>query len=183
MRCFALACLAISAAAASALAADGDSRPVRLYVSGGYCQGCVSVLTDVLKEAGAANASRIAPNRGKGFVIVLAELAADADLGALAKAVNEADTPHKAQDPPALALEVFTNARDEEAGQKARAALKSIDGVDAEASTVNLETGAVGARITGEAEVSVDAIVKALDEAGLEPEIRVAAEPAAAESN
>jgi hypothetical protein len=137
-------------------------------------------LADALVQGGVKVASRIAPNRGKGHVIVLAEIPADADLGALAKAVQNADTPHKDQVAPALALEVFTNARDQEAADKAREALKAVEGVDVEGSVVNVETGAMGVKLTGEAAVTVDAVVKALDEAGLAPEIRVGADQAEA---
>ena len=168
-RCMWIAILLVSC---TSYASAAERQQVRFLVSGSYCMGCSEVLTETLKEAGLLNASRVAPNRN-GPVIVLGEIAPDADLGKLAATVNKAETPHRKQAPPGLALEVFAelDKADPKAGDKALQALEKVPGVDAKASKAVPSAGRLEIKLTGEKPVRVADVLAALKAAGVEARV------------
>ena len=171
-----LLAVAALALAASASAADKPARKVRLHVSGAYCQGCAGVLTEVLSQSGVKNASKVPANRGRGHVIVLGELDGDFDLSTLATAIGGAETPHKKQAPPGVALEVVASLN-EKSAESALAALAEIKGVDAKASTADVETGVISIKLSGDEKLTVDDVLSALEKADIDAQI--VTEPAA----
>jgi hypothetical protein len=155
---------------ASATAIRGaELQKVRFFVSGSYCAGCSGVLTDALAAAGVKNASRLPPNRN-GSVLVLGEISQGADLSSLAAAINKAETPHRKQAPPGLALEVFCKL-DEKSSAAAREALAKVPGIDAKASMPKPSAGVLEVKLTGESKVTVEQIVAALNAAGLQASV------------
>lgn len=128
--------------------------------------GCSEVLTDVLAQSGVKNASRLPPNRN-GSVLVAGEIADGADLAALAAAINKAETPHRKQAPPGLALEVNCKL-DDKTSAKALEVLAKVSGVDAKASQVKASAGAIEVKLTGDKKVTVKDIVAALATAGFD---------------
>ncbi|MGE0606243.1 MAG: hypothetical protein AB7O62_03880 [Pirellulales bacterium] len=148
----------------------GDTQKVRLHVSGAYCLGCAGVLTDALADGGVENATKVPANRARGYVIVLGDIAKDFDLSKLAVAVNEADTPHKKQAKPGVALELFASL-DETTAPKAVEALADIKGVDAKHSSANVETGAISIKLSGEEKVTVASLIGALKKGGIDAKV------------
>lgn len=159
-------------------AAQGQKQQVRLHVSGAYCQGCAEVLTEALAQGGVANATKIPANRGRGYVIVLGEIDPAFDLGALAKVVNAADTPHKKQAKPGVALELFASL-DDESAEKVRTTLASVKGVDAKLSQVDAETGTISVRLAGSEKVTVAGVIGALKKSAIDAKIVTEGAPAA----
>jgi len=150
--------------------AEGKVEKVRLYVDGAYCMGCSSVLTQALASGGVAGASKISPNAGRGYVIVLGKFDHDDNLSAVAKVVNAADTPHRTQAPPGVALEVFAKL-DEASAKKSKEVLAKLPGVDSENSQSDVKRGVISVRLTGEDKVSVKQILAALAQADIEAKV------------
>ena len=97
---------------------------------------------------------------GKAPVRVSATIAEDANLAALGGAVNGADTPHKAQNAPGVALVLFGKL-DQESAKAAVAALGKLEGVDAKGSTADAKKGEIGVKLAGGKKVQVGDIVAA----------------------
>ena len=110
--------------------------------------------------------SNIVPNGGKGPVTVTGIIAVDADLGATGKAINGANTPHKSQAPPGLALVVFAEL-DEKSAEAATKALGKVKGVDAKQSKADAKKGQISVSIAGKEKVTVAGILAALKDAGV----------------
>ena len=91
----------------------------------------------------------------------------DADLGAVAKRVNSARTPHRGQAAPGLAVVLFAHL-DKESAAKAITALKKLKGVDAKNSKANTKQGEISAKLNGTAKVTAAQLTKALKEVGIE---------------
>lgn len=132
--------------------------------------GCASVLTDALAGAGVKNVSRIAPNQGRTFVIVVGAVPGG-KLGEAAEKVNAALTPHRETVKPTLSLELYVDDLDEETQAKAIKALEKVEGVDAEKSKVFPKRGVISVRLVGGAKLTTQAIIDALGEAGVEAKI------------
>lgn len=132
--------------------------------------GCAGVLTDALAEVGVKKLSKIPANQGRGVVIVSGEVAGDV-LGKAAVAISKAATPHKNQAPPSLSLEVLLPGLDEKSAAVARQALAKVDGVDAEKSKANTKLGVLAVRLAGGKNLTVTAILTALEKAGLKPKL------------
>jgi len=127
-----------------------------------------------LVEGGVKKAGKIDPNKSKKGtrpVRIVGEIAADADLGAIAKAVNAANTPHKEKSPPGLALVLFAKL-DKQSARAARKALRNVKGVDGKGTRANAKTGVISAKISGKEKVTVAIIVAALKEAGIEASVK-----------
>lgn len=119
---------------------------------------------------------KIAPNRGKGPVRVVGEVAKkDADLGKIAKRVNGASTPHKSLAPPGLAVVLFAKLNKDSAG-KAVKALKKVKGVDANKSKADAQKGEISAKLSGTAKVTAAQLTEALKGAGIEASLTKAKE-------
>lgn len=113
-------------------------------------------------------ASKITPNKGEGPVRVEGEIEEEADLSETAEAVNAANTPHKGEHAPGLSLVLFAEL-DKDSSAKALEALAEVEGVDAEASSTDDEKGEISAKIKGgDDKVTVDGILEALKDAGIE---------------
>lgn len=121
-----------------------------------------------MKKPGKIDPSK--SKKGTRPVQIAGEIAADADLGAIAKAVNAAPTPHKKESPPGLALVLFSEL-DRKSAKAARMALGSVKGVDGKASRANAKRGVIIAKITGKDKVTVSNILAALKEAGIEASV------------
>jgi hypothetical protein len=134
-------------------------------------------LADALVQGGVQNASKIAPNRGRGYVIVLGEIPEDHNLSLLAEAVDSADTPHKAQTHPAVALELIADL-DEDSAAKALTILGKIKGVDAEGSSADAKTGVISVKLAGGEKLTVDDVLARLKEGGIAARIVTGSEPA-----
>ncbi len=91
---------------------------------------------------------RVKPNQGKPQRIV-GKFAKDADLGALARAVNGASTPHGSESPPALSLVLSGKKLDKDKSKEVVKALGKIKGVDAKGSRVNAKKGEILVKLTG----------------------------------
>ena len=91
---------------------------------------------------------RVKPNQGKPQRLV-GKIAKDADLGALARAVNGATTPHRSQSPPALSLVLSGKKLDDDKSKEVVKALGKIKGVDAKGSRVNAKKGEILVKLTG----------------------------------
>jgi hypothetical protein len=167
----AVASLAVGQAAdAPKKSAEKPQQKVRLHVNGAYCQGCAEVLTEALAKAGVKNATKLAANRGRGYVIVLGEIDGDLDLGELAATIDGADTPHKAQSKPGVALELFAPL-DEASAQTALAALAKVKGVAAKGSKADIGSGTLSVKLAAGQPATVDIIVTALKDAGIDAQV------------
>lgn len=164
--CFVLTCLL----SLSAVSTAAEPERVRLYVSGAFCAGCAEELRSSLVEGGAKNPSKVAPNRGKGHVIIVAEYAHDADLSPLAKAVVDAETPHRDQSKPGLAVELLAKL-DDKTATAAKEVLAKLSGVDAKGSLVDTQRGALSVRLTGQGKVTTAGIIAELKKAGIEARV------------
>ncbi len=110
--------------------------------------------------------SKIVPNEGKGPVTLTGIIAVDADLGATGKAINGANTPHKSQAPPGLALVVFAKL-DKKSAEAATKALGKVKGVDSKQSKADAKKGQISVSIAGKEKVTVAGILAALKDAGV----------------
>ena len=110
--------------------------------------------------------SKIVPNKGKGPVTVTGIVASDADLGATAKAVNGAKTPHRSQSPPGFALVVYAKL-DKKSAEAATKALGKVKGVDAKGSKADAKKGQVSVKIAGKEKVTITDVLGALKDAGI----------------
>ena len=137
--------------------------------------GCAKVLTDALVQGGIKKPSKIAPNRGRGFVIVLGEFAHDADVSAVAKTVNKALTPHREQVAPGVSLELFAGTKGAKLdAAKATAALEAITklkGVDAKGSKVDPARGVLVVRLTGDGKLTVNELIATAKKAGVDTRV------------
>jgi hypothetical protein len=166
-----LGLLAIGQAADDSPTADAKPKQkVRFHVSGAYCQGCAEVLTEALAKAGVRNASKVAANRGRGYVIVLGEIDGDLDLGDLAARIDGADTPHKAQSKPGVALELFAPL-DDASAKTALATLAKVKGVAAKGSKADIGSGTLSVKLAAGQPATVDSIVAALKAAGIDTNV------------
>jgi len=146
-------------------------QQIRLYVEGAFCAGCSSVLTEALADGGLTAHTKVAPNAGKGYVIVSGKFGHDSNLSSLAKLLNDASTPHREQAKPGVMLELF--AKLTEADQKkVAAALADIPGVDAEGSKVDAKRGVISVRMTGEGKLTANGLIAQLKKAGIAAEIQ-----------
>lgn len=153
-------------------AKPAEAKPqVRLFVDGAYCMGCAAVLSDALVQGGLKKPSKIAPTRGRGYVIVLGEIGHDADLSKVAAAVNEALTPHRDLAAPGLALELYAEL-DEKSAAAAIKSLEGVAGVDAKKSSADAQRGLIAVGLTGKGKVSVSGLTAKLKEAGIEARVR-----------
>jgi len=144
--------------------------------------GCAKVLTDALVKGGLKKPSKIAPNRGKGYVIILAEFPYDADLGAVAKKVNQALTPHREQAPPGVSLELYAKL-DKQSAQAALTSLSKLKGVDGKRSTANVKRGVISIQLSGSAKISVNDVIAALKKANIDARIVITKRKPTAKSN
>ena len=153
--------------------AQGAERPqkVSLDVFGTVCQRCANELTSALNDSGINKVGKLIPNKGKGPVRITGELQATADLAKMARTVIEANTPHKAQSPPGLAVVFFAKPNTLSAGQ-ARQAFRKLKGIDAKETSVNARKGEISARINGKEKVSVSRMLAALKDAGINASIK-----------
>ncbi len=152
-----------------ALSAEGRTK-ARLNVYGAVRPNCAKALAAALVEGGVKKAGKIDPKKSKEGtrpVRIVGEIAADADLGAIGKAVNAAKTPHKGKSAPGVALVLFAKLNKESAGA-ARKALRNVKGVDGKSSRANAKAGVISAKISGKEKVTVANILAALKEAGIE---------------
>jgi hypothetical protein len=124
-------------------------------------------LAAALVEGGLKEAPKIAPNKGEGPVRVEGEVAEDADLGATAKVVNDANTPHKGQSAPGLSLVLFAEL-DEDSAEKALKAVGEVKGIDAEGSAADVKKGEISVKISGEEKVTIADLLEALKDADIE---------------
>jgi hypothetical protein len=146
------------------------AEQVRLYVEGAYCPGCAGVLREALELSGLKKPSKISANGGEGYVIVYGDFAHASDLSKIAIAINGAQTPHKKISKPGVSLELFAKLTDE-SGAKALKALKKVKGVDAQGSQVDSTRGVIGVRLVGDQPVTVDGIIAALKQDGIEAKV------------
>ena len=148
--------------------AQGAERPqkVSLDVFGTVCQGCANELTSALNDSGIKKVGKLIPNKGKGPVRITGELLATADLAKIAWTVIEANTPHKSQSPPGLAVVFFAKPNTLSEGQ-AQQAFRNLKGIDAKDTNVNVTKGEISARINGKEKVSVSTMLAALKDAGI----------------
>ena len=153
--------------------AQGGERPqkVSLDVFGTVCQGCAKELTSALNDSGINKVGKLVPNKGKGPVRIIGELQATADLAKMARMVIEANTPHKSQSPPGLAVVLFAKL-DKKSARQARQSLRKLKGVDAKQTSVNARKGEISARINGKEKVSVSTMLAALKDAGINASIK-----------
>lgn len=143
------------------------AEQVRLYVEGAFCAGCAGVLDDAISQGGVKKASKVPVNVGRGHVIVLADLAHNADLSQLAKMINAAATPHRSRAKPGVSIEMFAKL-DQDSAKTAREALAKIEGVDAEGSQIDAERGVIAIRLTGEKKITVASLTGDLKKAGID---------------
>lgn len=117
-----------------------------------------------LEEAGLKNIGKILPNKGKGPVSITADIAQDADLAAIAKKVNAAETPHRKESPPRFTLVVFAPKLASFNDRKtAIDSLGQVKGVDAK--KTRILKGRIFVRITEKGKVTTAKILAALKKA------------------
>ena len=166
--------LVVVAACSTALGsmAQGAERPqkVSLDVFGTVCQNCAKELTSALNDSGIKKVGKLSPNKGKGPVRITGELLATADLAEIARTVIEANTPHRSQSRPGLAVVFYAQPNKLSEGQ-AQQAFRNLKGVDAKETSVNVKKGEISARINGKEKVSVSMMLVALKDAGINASI------------
>ncbi len=143
---------------------------------------CAKVLTDALVKGGLKKTSKIAPNRGRGYVIILAEFPYDADLGAVAKKVNQAITPHREQAPPGVSLELYAKL-DKQSAKAALASLSKLKGVDGKRSAANVKRGVISVQLSGSAKISVNDVIASLKKANVDARIVITKRKPTVKSN
>jgi hypothetical protein len=97
----------------------------------------------------------------------VAEADKELDLGAAAKKVNEAETPHKAKVAPALSVVLFGKL-DKDSAKKAEEELGKVKGVDAKETKAYADKGEISVRIKGSDKVKTADLVDAAKKAGVE---------------
>ena len=110
---------------------------VAFLVKGAHCDRCVTVLRKATGKVKGIkfNVDRIQPGEkpkffSEPFVIEIADMK-KTHIGAIAKAVSEANTPHKDDLPPSLNLVLYTPDQiDEEAVMRLRSKLMDVNGVE-----------------------------------------------------
>ncbi len=153
----------------AAIAAEKDKRQqISFNVYGVVCPGCARVLTSAFQKGKVVSTGGfLRPNKGQGPVRISATIAAEADLGKVAKAINTANTPHKSESPPGLSVVLFAKL-DKESAKKAVGALGKVEGVDAKRSTTDAKKGEISVRISGEKKVTLAGILDALRDAKID---------------
>lgn len=134
-----------------------------------------------MNEGGVLKSTKIAPNQGKRFSIVTCDLSPDANLSALAKLVNGADTPHRDEVKPGLMVELLADLGDKKP-DTVQKMLGSVDGIDGANSRVFAKRGVIAVKLSGGPKLTLDDILTSLDKAGIKArlaEIPAKAAPAA----
>jgi len=83
-------------------AEEEKPRTMTLALQGAICPGCASQLAKAIESVEGAKILR-APKKGSGdlgVTLAVVELSGEAKLGALATAIEEAETPHAEKTPP-----------------------------------------------------------------------------------
>ena len=147
-------------------AKTAESQKLTLDVVGAVCGGCVGKLTAAFREGGLKVEGKLLVAR-ENSQRVIADAVETLDLGAAAKKVNDANTPHKSQVAPGLSLVLFAKL-DMDSSKKAEDALAKVKGVDKSRTKTSAEKGEIIAKIKGGERVTVADIQKALKDAGIE---------------
>ncbi len=113
---------------------------------------------------------KLTPNQGKGPVEVVGEVAENVDLGKIAKAVNQANTPHRTQAAPGLAVVLFAELN-EESAKGAVTALGKVKGVDGKSCRADTKKGELSVKLAGASKVTIGDLQAALKGAGVEASI------------
>ena len=105
-------------------------------------------------------------------MLVAGQIEADADLIAIATAVNRAKTPHGKKSPPGLSLVVFAEL-DKKSANVAVIALAAVKGVNSKGTTANVKKGQISIKLlgldgSGGAKLKISDILTALKKAGIE---------------
>ena len=101
---------------------------------------------------------------------MVAEADENLDLGAAAKKVNSADTPHKDKVAPGLSVVLFAKL-DKDSAKKAEEAVAKVKGVDKSGTKANADKGEITVKLAGTDKVTVADLTKALDGAGIKASI------------
>ncbi len=98
---------------------------------------------------------------------VVADADEKLDLGAAAKKIKGADTPHKGQFAPGISVVLYCDLADKAAADKAAAAAGKIKGVDAKGTKADATKDEISIAISGDEKLTVAALVDALKQAGV----------------
>jgi hypothetical protein len=101
---------------------------------------------------------------------VMAAVDKTTDLGPFGKAVMTAVPTKPGQMPPALEMMIYAPLT-KETSQQAMAELEKVKGVDAKHSTMDVKKGSLRVRISGAEHVTAEEILKAVETAGVVPQL------------
>jgi len=149
--------------------AAAGGQQVTLEIAGATDAQAAATLRQAFAASGLQGNLRENKKGGKPLKVVAA-IDKTTDLSPWAKAVNSS-TPNKSgQVSPALELVVYAPLKKENATQTL-AQLEKVKGVDAKHSTIDVKKGAARVRISGTDRVTAEDIAKAIEAAGLSPQL------------
>ena len=150
----------IAVAAALVLTAGAAAETVKLRLNGVLCDGCKGeIITAIVKVKGAD--VKTEPTKANPVAVVVYD-EKKTDLGAIAKAIAEADTPHKSDQAPAAFLVLEAKGLTEAAAKKLPDALAKVKGVDAKMSKAEVKGKEIHIRLDDKGGAKLDDIKKAL---------------------
>jgi copper chaperone CopZ len=150
----------IAVAAALVLTAGAAAETVKLRLNGVLCDGCKGeIITAIESNKGARVKNE--PTKANPNATVDIDFT-KTDLGAIAKSVAAADTPHKGDQAPAAFLVLDAKNLTEASAKKLPDALAKVKGVDAKMSKAEVKSKEIVIRLDDKGGAKLDEIKKAL---------------------
>jgi copper chaperone CopZ len=143
-----------------AVAAQVRAESVTLKLEGIKCDQCCEEIIGAIEKVPTAKLKE-KPSQKKPIAVLEIDLA-KSDVGAVAKAVAAADTPHKGEEAPAAYLVVSAPGLTAANAKKLGDALKPVKGVNAALSLADAKKKEITVRLRDEGEAKLADITKAL---------------------
>ena len=138
------------------------AETVKLQLMGAYCPGCVKALGDALGGVSGLDKVQLKVTKKDLQIITIKLDTEKGDLGDIAKAVSNADTPHKDTVAPSATLIVSASALTEDNKGKLKDALKDVKGVEAAKTKCNPKKKEIYVLLSGKGGAKLAEIKKAL---------------------
>src|SRR5437667_3280727 len=131
-----------------AWALEARDEKVKLQVTGAYCAGCAKKLGDAFAEVSAVKGKvALKATKEKPQTITIDLDTDKGDVGDVAKAIAECDTPHKDTVAPSATLVISAPGLTEDNAEKVSDALKEVKGVDAKESKANVKRKEISVKL------------------------------------
>lgn len=141
-------------------AAIVSAEAVKVKLDGVVCGMCAKKLVGDMNKVGKVTTS---PTKDKPTATVDLDLKKK-DVGDLAKAIADCQTPHRSTTAPAATLIVEVKGLTEDNAKKLGASLEKVKGIDAKASSADAKAKTVSVKLADEGGAKLEDIKKALEE-------------------